>query len=45
MKQIEYKSAEYYKELARVDVHEYCDSCGRIWLVADDFSFRVWLPA
>lgn len=41
---IEYGSAEYWRRLLAVDVHEYVDSCGVGWYVADDFSFRAKMP-
>lgn len=41
---IEYGSKEFNRRLQNVDVHEYVDSCGVGWLIADDYSFRCLMP-
>lgn len=44
MKVVEYESKEFRSAVMRVDVHEYVDSAGVGWLVANDFSVMARMP-
>lgn len=41
---IEYGSKEYLKSLLYTDYHEYVDSCGVGWLVADNYQYKCLMP-
>lgn len=44
MRTVPYGSKAYWDAVRRCDVHEYVDSCGRGWLVANDYSIRARMP-
>lgn len=41
---VAYGSKEYWDAVRRCDVHEYVDSCGVGWYVANDYSIRAKMP-
>ena len=44
MREVPYGSNAYWDAVMRCDVHEYVDSCGVGWWVANDFSICARMP-